>query len=282
MKDLALHHIAWPMGFPTAIRTPQARPRPRTRRETSPQPTRTDSPMEEITANHPDWHSDGKYPREPLGLGTQWEISQRTTRADSPMEDIPAHYPDRRLNGRYPSGPPGPTARRETSQRTTRTDSPTGNIPSSHPDRRLDGRHPRTPPGPTARCETSSALPGPTARWEISPRTTRVVSSMGDIPVRYLGRGFDGRYPSEPPGPRVDGKDPREAQIEGSLQDFPTGPGVGHSAAPTLPAEVGVFPSPGRRSPTGVSSGGQAANAQSTTTLSHRRLTTRRDSGCLR
>src|SRR6202042_1670003 len=67
---------------------------------------------------------------------------------------------------------------------------------------------------------------GSTNRWEISRRTTRTDGSMGNIPAHCSGRGFDGKYP-------------RETQTEGSVQDFPAGPGVGHGAAPTRSPRLG-------------------------------------------
>ena len=129
----------------------------------------------------------------------------------------------------------------------TRTENAMGNIlpshPGRHPDRHQDGTSPSEPP----------RLAG---RWEISPQVTRTESRMGEIrashpdsqpdgkyPREPLGSGLNARYPSALPGPRVDGKYPREPRAEGSMGDFPagpgSGPGVGHSAAPTWSPRLG-------------------------------------------
>ena len=252
--------------------------------------------MRNIPANRSDRDLNGRSPSEPPEPTVRWKMSRRTVRTDGSMGDLLANHLDRWLNGRSPSEPPGPMARCETSQCTARPEGPMGDISARHSGRGPDGRYPREPRGPTARCEISQcaarrrrldgkylrALLGSRARWEISAQNIRSGGSMGDFPARYLNRRLDGRYPSALPGPRADGNYPRAPQVEGSVQDFPAGPGVGHSAAPTLPSEVGVFPSPGRRSPTRVLPGGQAANANLTTTQSYRRLTSRQVPGCLR
>ena len=122
------------------------RPDPRTRQK-----------HREIPASHPDWQSDGKYPREPLGPGSHVIYPSEPSEPAARCE--------------IPSALPGPTAQCETSQRTTRTDSSRGNLPAHYSGRGLAGKYPREPSEPRV-------------RGEISPRATRVEGSMGVVPAR--------------------------------------------------------------------------------------------------
>ena len=253
MKDLAPHHPARPMGFPTASRAPQAGPGLRTRWEISPQTTRTgsrwetsqrstrtDSPMRNIPANRSDRNSNGRYPSERPKPTARWKISQRTTRAEGSMGDIPANHPSRQPDGRHPSARPGTTAQWEITPWTTWSDSSMGDIPANHPDRQFDGKYPLQPSGPTARREISQRSTWTDGSMRDIQCTPRTDGSMGNLPACRSGRGIDGRCPGEPSEPRDRWEmSQRAARVEGSLQDFPAGPGVGHSAAPTLPPRLG-------------------------------------------
>ena len=166
------------------------------------------------------------------------------------------------------SKPSGPKAQWHISQRATqaevhgdmflrtiRIEGSVGYIPSNRPDRRLNAKYPRE-------------RVGPSARWEIS--------------AHYSGRWVDGIYPRALLGSRVRWEISPPGSDREFAARFPCGTWSRAQRSAHTSPEVGVFPSPGRRSPTGIVPGGQAASAQFTTTLSHRRLTSRRDSGCLR
>ena len=195
-------------------------------------------------------------PRSTDGISYSKPSAAKRTRTANRIGNIPSNSSVYGPTVRYLCEPTGTTVRWEKSQRTTQPGSPLRNFSRaaqaassweiSQRASRAEGQWEKYP----------SALLGSRDRWEISPRTIRVEGSMAEIPEHSSGRGLAARFPR---GTR--------SRAQRSAHSIP---------------EVGVFPSPGRRSPTGVSSGGQAANAQFTINHSQRRLTSRRDSGCLR
>ena len=229
--------------------------------------TRADSSMENIPRVIRTRISVGDLPANCPSPAARWKISQRTARTDGSMGDISASHagrevngkylsalPDRRLNGRNPRELPELRVRWEISQRATRAERSMGDIPAGLPDRGSDGRNPSALPGSRVEGRNPSRLTGPRVRGEISQQADRIEGSMGDIPAGHPDRGLDGRDPSglpgprgfdgkyhrEPPGPRVRWeRSPRATQVEGSLQDFPTGPGIGPSAASTRSPRLG-------------------------------------------
>ena len=211
MKDLATYPPAQPMGFPTASRAPQAGPGPRT---------------------------DGKYPLKPSGDRQSNERNPGELPSLAVQRGISREPHRPQAHGSYPSVLPGPRSMGDIAARYSGRGA-MGDIAARYPGRGAMGDIPARYPGRGAMGDIPARYPGRGAMGDIPARYPGR-GAMGDIPARYSDRGIDGKYPREPSESRVRWqKSQRTARVEGSLQDLPARPGVGHSAAPTLPPRLG-------------------------------------------